>query len=114
VLGKLNGASTVGQRGECDHAASNGELSFTTTAVLIENVAQDGGCFDVTYTYSGFKQVGRGQVSQDGKTLKVELYFENQATGIRCADGKVGQQTVTLGGAAFTGNAVQTYTINAQ
>lgn len=111
VLGTLRDAPTVGARGTCDHDNSPGQLSFESTAVLIENVAEDGSCFDVTYTYPSFKQEGRGQVSQDGKTLKVELYFENQATGSRCASGAVAAKTVTLNGASFTGNAVQTYTI---
>jgi len=97
---------------DCDHSTSAGEAgNFTSTAVLIENVAADGSCFDVTYTYPGFKQEGRGVVSQDGKTVKLELFFEGRATGHRCAAGAVGAQTVTHNGVAFTGNAVQTYTV---
>ncbi|MCY1073121.1 hypothetical protein [Archangium lansingense] len=109
-MGTLRSTSTAGVQ-ECDHAAKSGATDFTSTGVLIENVAEDGSCFDVTYTYPSFKQVGRGQVSQDGKTLKVELFFENQATGARCSNGGVGATGVTLNGAAFTGNAVQTYAI---
>ena len=109
-LGTLRDTSTKGVQ-ECDHATKSNQTSFTSTNVLIENVRADGTCFDVTFTYTGFKQVGRGQVSQDGKTLKLELFFENQATGSRCADGDVGAQTVTLNKVAFTHNAVQTYTI---
>jgi uncharacterized lipoprotein NlpE involved in copper resistance len=94
----------------CDHVAA-GELSFTSTAILVENVKADGSCFDITVTYNGFSQEGRGQISQDGKTAKLELFFSGQATGHRCAAGTVGAQTVTLNSNAFTGNAVQTYTI---
>jgi len=112
VLGTLLNAPKVGDKGECDHAASLGQLEFTSTAVLIENVKADGTCFDVTYTFpGGVVQEGRGLLLQDGKTLELELFFVNQATGHRCADGAVGANTVTLNGKAFTGNAVQTYTI---
>lgn len=109
-LGTLRDTGTAGVK-ECDHTTTSGQTDFTSTAVLIENVAQDGSCFDVTFTYPSFKQVGRGQVSQDGKTLKVELFFENQATGARCASGGVGASGVTLNGKPFTSNAVQTYAI---
>ncbi|ATB30159.1 hypothetical protein [Melittangium boletus] len=112
VLGTLLNAPKVGDKGECDHDAVLTQLEFTSTAVLLENVKADGSCFDVTYTFpGGVVQEGRGQVSQDGKTLKLELFFVNQATGHRCADGAVGASTVILKGAPFTGNAVQTYTI---
>ena len=111
VLGTLRNAPSAGNRGECDKATKLTELSFTSTAALIENVKTDGSCFDVTYTYTGFKQSGRGKLSADGKTLSVELYFEGQATGHRCADGAVGAKTVTLNGKAFDGGAVQVYAI---
>lgn len=112
VLGTLRNAPNVGNRGECDRNTKLTELTFTSRSVLVENVATDGNCFDVSYDYGTFKQEGRGQVSQDGKTLKVELYFGGQATRHRCADGAVGATGVVLNGAAFTGNAVQTYTIS--
>jgi hypothetical protein len=97
---------------ECDHAAKSGQTDFTSSGVLIENVREDGSCFDVTYTYPSFKQVGRGQISQDGKTLKLELFFENQATGSRCANGDVGAAGVIVNTVPLaTGAAVQTYTI---
>jgi hypothetical protein len=110
-MGTLLNASTVGSRGTCDRAAQSGELNFTSTVILVENVKADGSCFDFTATYNGFGQDGRGQISQDGKTLKLEIFFSGQATGHRCSDGAVGANTVRLNGAAFTGNAVQTYTI---
>jgi hypothetical protein len=111
IRGTLRDTATSGVK-DCDHATAAGEAgNFTSTAVLIENVKEDGSCFDVTYTYLGFKQEGRGVVSQDGKTVKLELFFEGRATGHRCAAGNVGAQTVTHNGTAFTGNAVQTYTV---
>jgi hypothetical protein len=112
VLGTLRDAPQPGNKGTCDHDAKATEFKFSTTAVLIENVAADGSCFDVTYTYTGFKQSGRGQISQDGTTVKLELFFEGQASGHRCADGAVGAPTVTLNKQPFTGNAVQVYTIS--
>ncbi|QRN97101.1 hypothetical protein JRI60_50495 [Archangium violaceum] len=108
-LGTLRETSPGVQK--CDRTTKSGQSDFTTKTVLIENVKEDGSCFDVTYNFGIFKQMGRGQVSQDGKTLKVELFFENQATGSRCADGEVGAPTVIFNKQPFTGNAVQTYTI---
>ncbi|AKF79126.1 hypothetical protein SAMN05443572_10179 [Myxococcus fulvus] len=97
----------------CDHNAPKNPLSFTSNTVLIENVAADGSCFDVTFSFpGGLVQEGRGGFTADQKTLKLELYFKNQATGIRCANGAVGtSSSVTLNGQPFTGNAVQTYSI---
>ncbi|MBK9519188.1 MAG: hypothetical protein IPO09_17920 [Anaeromyxobacter sp.] len=112
-LGTLSGAPTAGSIGTCDNAAALGNpLTFSSAAVLIENVAANGTCFDFTITYTGFSQEGRGAFSADRKTLQLELFFGGQATGHRCAGGAVGQAgTVTLNGLAFTGNAVQTYRI---
>ncbi len=110
-LGTLNGAPNTGDKGTCDHNTVASVRTFDSTTVAIDNVAKDGSCFDITATYSGFKQEGRAMISADGKTLKMELFFEGQATGHRCADGAVGAKTVTLKGAAFTGDAVQVYQI---
>jgi opacity protein-like surface antigen len=111
-LGTLNGAPTVGSVGTCDRATVAGsDVKFDSTTVLIENVAGNGTCFDISVTYTGFGQEGRGAFSADGKTLQLELYFNGKATHHRCADGAVGSTGVTVNGAAFTGNAVQTYRI---
>jgi hypothetical protein len=116
TLGTLKNAPNVGNKGECDHATPNGSpLSFTSTVSLIENVKADASCFDITITYTGFKQVGRGSLGADGKTLSLELFFEGAASGANCAAGAVGSGGITLkSGAAFTGNAVQVYTVSAQ
>ncbi len=112
ALGTLRDAPKVLDRGTCDHDAVSGQLEFTSTTVLLENVKDDGTCFDVTYTFpGGVVQEGRGVLSQDGKTLKLELFFTTQATGHRCASGAPGASGVTLQGKPFTGNAVQTYTL---
>ncbi|MFY2558918.1 hypothetical protein ACN469_14915 [Corallococcus terminator] len=99
--------------GACNHNAPKNPLSFTSTTVLIENVASDGSCFDVTFTFpGGLVQEGRGGFTTDQKTLKLELFFKNQSTGSRCANGAVGTaSTVTLNGQPFAGNAVQTYAV---
>lgn len=111
-LGTLNGAPTVGSVGTCDNATAFGSpLTFSSSTVLIENVAGNATCFDITVTYTGFSQEGRGAFSADGKTLRLELFFGGQATGHRCASGAVGSGGVTLNASAFTGNAVQTYRI---
>ena len=109
VLGTLNDAPNPGDMGTCDRTTATAEVSFDSSNVLIENVAEDGNCFDATFTYTGFAQEGRGQLSADGNTMTLELYFEGQANGHRCADGAVGGSGVMLNGAAFTGDARQVY-----
>jgi hypothetical protein len=113
TLGTLRDAPTVLSKGVCDHTVAAGNpLNFTSTAVLIEPA--DANCFNVSFTYPGFKQVGRGSMSADGKTLSLELFFENDAVGADCASGAVGSKTVKLKGVDFTGNATQVYTFAAQ
>jgi hypothetical protein len=109
VLGTLNGAPHAGDTGTCDNAAPGTELTFDSTAILIENATVE--CFDFTATYVGFAQEGRGQISPNGTTLSLEIFFKDQATGHRCADGAVGEATVTLNGMPFVGDAVQVYTV---
>ncbi|MBF5043579.1 hypothetical protein FGE12_14375 [Aggregicoccus sp. 17bor-14] len=110
VTSDLGTFRTEGSTTICDNTTKSGNAApFTTTNVLVENVAADGSCFDVTYTYNGFGQEGRGKLSKDGKTMTLELFFAGQATGHRCVNGAVGSKTVTLNGAAFTGNAQQVY-----
>lgn len=109
-VGTLTGAPMVGDVGSCDVNTPVGTpLTFNSTAVLIENVKADGTCFDISATYGTFTQEGRAKLSDDGSVLEMELYFESQATGSRCADGAVGDATVTLNNAAFAGDAVQVY-----
>ena len=112
--GTLNGAATTGAIGTCDNATKAGDNApYPSNALLIENVKSDASCFDITVTFTGFGQEGRGKLSEDGKTLTLELYFTNQAVGHRCADGAVGSPTVKriVQGqqVAFTGNAQQVY-----
>ncbi|NMO17342.1 hypothetical protein HPC49_11880 [Pyxidicoccus fallax] len=101
--------------GTCNKTLPKNALSFTSRNVLIENVAADGSCFNVVFTYPSFKQVGRGGFSADGKTLNLEIFFENAATGANCEAGPVGSKTINLvaNGQSypFPGNAVQKYVI---
>lgn len=108
-LGTLNDAPMAGDVGTCDHATVSGTVMFDSTAILFENVTAT--CFDITATYVGFSQEGRGRFSADGKTVDLEFYFGGQAAGHRCADGAVGDPTVKIKGADFTGDAVQSYTV---
>jgi hypothetical protein len=112
-LGTVENSPGQGQPGgTCNHTLKRTDLTFTSTGVLIENVAADGSCFDVTFTFpGGVVQEGRGGFTADQKQLKLELFFQNRATGHRCANGAVGSTTVTHLGAPFTANAVQTYVI---
>jgi hypothetical protein len=111
-LGQLN-RPDGGVVGTCDRTVKAATVAFTSSALLIEHVANNGGCFDITATYTGFKQEGRAKISADGKTVTMELYFA--ALGHRCADGAVGSGGVTVvtsaGSVAFTGNAQQVYRI---
>lgn len=112
-LGTLNAPGDGGAVGMCDRTTKSNTVSFTSTAVLIDNVSNNGECFDITSTYNGFSQEGRGSISADGKTVTLELFFA--ATGHRCADGAVGAtgvQLATQGGPVpFTGDAKQVYRI---
>lgn len=110
VRAVVEGATNPGDIGDCNRDNIRDTLApFTSTVVNIENVKEDGSCFDITATYNGFSQSGRGMITEDGSTVNLELYFS--ATGHRCADGAVGAPTVKLNGADFTGDAVQTYIV---
>jgi hypothetical protein len=114
TLGTLRDAPTVGTTGTCDHAVAAGTpLTFTSTAVLIENVKANGSCFDISVTYPSFKQVGRAKLAGDGKTLTLEIFFESQSVGANCAAGVVGSRTVRLNNTDFAGNARQVYAVSA-
>ncbi len=111
-LGTLRDAPQTEDVGECDRSTPDGQVfSFDSTAARIENVRDDGACFDITLTYAGFGQEGRGGFSDDRSTLFLELFFRDQAVGDRCADGDVGDRTITLNQEPFTGDAVQAYRI---
>jgi hypothetical protein len=108
-MGTLENASTQGAVGTCNHDVVSGPQHFVATNALIQNVAADGSCFDVTYTYNGFGQEGRGKLSADGKTLTLEIFFSSKATNHRCANGPVGSAGVMVNGAPLAGNAQQVY-----
>ena len=111
-MANLEGAPRPEDVGTCDFASANGqEFAFDTTAALITNVSEDATCFDITFTYSGFGQEGRGSLSADRQTVTLELFFRDQATGHRCDDGPVGSPTVVLNQEPFRGTATQLYRI---
>jgi hypothetical protein len=111
-MATLEGAPQTEDVGRCDRATPNGQtFSFDTTAAHVENTKDDGSCFDLTLTYAGFGQEGRGGFSPDKTILYLELFFRDQAIGHRCADGGVGDPTITLNQEAFTGDAVQVYQV---
>ncbi|GHG89759.1 hypothetical protein [Comamonas sp. JC664] len=116
VPGTIEGAPNAGQTGTCNPDLPQNALSFTSTVVSIENVSADGECFDVAFTYPGFRQVGRGSFSADQRKLDLELFFEGGATGANCAAGGVGsasvQQVIQGNSVPFNGNAVQSYVIS--
>jgi hypothetical protein len=115
TLGTLRNAPATLDRGTCDRAAPAGTpLNFTSNAVLIENVKADASCFDITITYQGFRQLGRGSLSADGKKLTLEIFLGDNISGANCASGAIGSATVVRGGTAFSGNAQQVYTVSAQ
>jgi hypothetical protein len=109
VHGTLNDAPNVNDTGTCDHTTSSRQLTVVSTALGFENVMSS--CFDVTITFNNFGWEGRGTFSADGRALSLELYFPNQASGHRCANGAVGSATVQVNGTPFTGNAVQAFTV---
>lgn len=113
-LGTLNGAPNFGDVGDCDRTTVAGSpLTFTSSAVLIENVQGEGECFDITVTFGGFgfSQEGRGSFTKNPGALTLELFFGGQAEGHRCSYGAVGDATVVLNTLPFTGDAQQVYQI---
>jgi hypothetical protein len=117
-LGTMRGADGgaapgVGKVGFCDHSVKSNTVSFTSTVVLIENVKGNGACFDITVTFNGFSQEGRGSVNADGTTMTLELYFGGKAANHRCADGDPGTSGVTVNSMPFSGSALQKYAIAA-
>lgn len=111
TTGVLEGAPEVGDVGSCDHSTPRENFLFTTTTAAIENVVGNAGCFDATFDFGSFMQEGRGRISDDQQVLSLEIFFTGQAIGHRCADGGVGDPTIDLNGAPFTGDAVQAYDI---
>ena len=110
-MGTLADAPNKGDVGKCEKAEVSGKLEFNSTSYLVENVEGDATCFDFTITYTGFAQEGRGAIDADRTSLELEIFFKDQATGIRCADGAPGSGGIQLNGAAFEGDAVQVYRI---
>jgi hypothetical protein len=113
IPGTVQNSPGIGQPGgTCNPQVAKNPLTFVSSSVLMENVAADGSCFDVTFNFpGGLVQEGRGGFTSDQRQLRLELFFRGQATNHRCANGAVGSSGVTLNGATFTGNAVQTYVI---
>lgn len=107
------GAPGAGKLGVCDRATKSGAVSFTSTAVLVENVKGNGECFDITVTFNGFTQEGRGSVTADGSKMTLELFFGGKAAKHRCVDGNPGASGVLVNTAAFSGDAKQVYVVTA-
>lgn len=106
------GVPTAGTIGMCNTAMPFGNpLSFNSMNVVIENVKGDAECFDVNVDYGAFKQEGRASISADRATVNMELFFQNQATGHRCADGNPGAMGVKVQMNNLTFDAVQKYAV---
>jgi hypothetical protein len=110
ALGTLTGAPNQLDVGDCNRGVVLTTLPpFISQTVLVENVEGNGACFDLVVDYGAFAQEGRAKFSADGRTLTLELFFEDAAVGANCAAGDVGSGGITLGGVAFAGNAQQVY-----
>lgn len=97
----------------CDHTVTTGTAMYNSKAVLVDNVQDNGQCFDITIDYTTFGEEGRGTMSPDGGSVTLELYYRGKATQHRCEDGPVGAPTVHLlvGGAPvpFSGDSLEVY-----
>jgi len=117
TLGTLENAPKLYDIGNCNHDVASGGLlgPYESTSVTLTNIKQDASCFDIDIAYTSFAHSGRGKLSADGKTLTLELFVKDKASGIRCADGEVGAKTVKFptanGPIDFAGNAQQVYTV---
>ncbi|MEO1483788.1 MAG: hypothetical protein AAFU77_16895 [Myxococcota bacterium] len=109
-LGTLENLMPVGDFmiGECNRDEVSGPFSDVTTAVSFTG---DADCFDISVTYTGFAQEGRGSINADGTELRMELYFATQPAGATCGDGAVGDGADTVNGVEFTGDATQIYVV---
>lgn len=97
----------------CDHTLTTVTATYTSKAVLVDNVQDNGRCFDITIDYTTFGEEGRGKMSPDGGLVTLELYYRGKATQHRCEDGPVGAPNVHLlvGGASvpFSGSSLEVY-----
>jgi hypothetical protein len=87
----------------CDHTATTSTSNFTSMSVLIDNVVDNGACFDVTLDFGAFGEEGRGRIAPDGTSVTLELYFRRKASQHRCEDGAVGSQVNLIIGSPGTG-----------
>jgi hypothetical protein len=111
VLGTLEGAPNTGDVGTCDKTNPSTDVTFASKTYLIDNVQGDAECFDFTVSYGSFAQEGRGAITADRTHLELEIFFADQAVGMRCADGLPGSGITSLNGEPFSGDAVQVYAI---
>ncbi len=75
-------------------------------------VVEVGGCFDIDITFAGYGLQGRGRIMPGAREVQLEVFFRDQAVGMRCASGPVGAPgTVQLNGMPFTGDAVQRFDV---
>jgi hypothetical protein len=108
-FGVLEGAPDEGAVGTCDHTASSRLAQAVTQGHSIEG---DGSCFDMRMAFSTYTLEGRGSFNPDGRTLRLEVFYEGQATGISCLDGAVGAPGVQVSGMDLGGDAVQVFRVN--
>lgn len=91
----------------CDHTTTTATTTFASTDVLLDNVQDNGRCFDITVNYGTFSEEGRGSMAPDGTAVTLELYFGGKALFHRCEDGPVGSRSVRLAiGSAGQGRVV--------
>lgn len=106
------GVPANGTIGSCNTAMILGNpLTFNSMNVVVENVKGDAECFDVNVDYGAFKQEGRGSISADRTKVNMELFFQNQATNHRCADGNPGATGVKVLMNNLSFDAVQKFTV---
>lgn len=112
VFGSLEGAPTTGSVGTCNRGVAVQQIDVTSTALDIRNIQGDAECFDIDITFAGYGLQGRGRIMPGAREVQLEVYFRDQAVGMRCADGLVGApRTVQLNGMPFTGDAVQRFDV---
>jgi hypothetical protein len=113
-MGQFNKAD-AGIVGMCDHSIKSAALTpVVTQGIIIQNIANNGECFDLDVSYGSYSQVGRGKISADGKTFTMELYLPTaKVSANRCADGAVGSKAKQTVGAT-TPPTVVDYTNNSQ
>jgi len=92
------GTPNAGPNNTCGHDSPVGDFTAPTVSTNVSITPVSKTCFDINISYNLVRQEGRGNISDDGKTLKLELYNGGLSPSLhRCANGEVGNTSAIPG-----------------